>query len=149
MIKVYTGFRGLLTALFFLAGVALVISFFFWGITTVIRLILPVLIVGSYALIAVFILGILPATFAKHLRPSLMVYALLMSQALGTSAWLIFFATVGEMLKGSWVYAAHLVLWIGFSFGMRAYSQWVSNLIPHGRDKSNVIDVDAVEVRGH
>ena len=74
MIKVYTGFKGFAVLLFFIAGLVLFLSIFFWGIAKAIRLFLPLLIVLSYLLIIVFLLGILPATFFKDLRPSLDAY---------------------------------------------------------------------------
>ena len=149
MIKVYTGLKGLAVTLFFIAGVVLFISIFFWGMAKVIQFFLPLLIVASYLLIFIFLVVILPATFFKQLRPSLALYSTLMSHVLGFSAWMMFFATVGAMLKGSWVYAGHLLLWISFTYGMRFYSQWLLNLNPRKQEKSNIIDVDAIEVRGH
>ena len=152
MIKLYTGIKGFAVFLFFIAGVALFLSIFFWGFTKAIQLLLPLLIVLSYLLIIVFLLGILPATFFKDLRPSLCVYSVLMSHALGVATWMmsffyvikafgfwgIFFAflfqflaplaLVGAMLKGSWHIAGHLSLWISFTYAMRFYSQWLLNL---------------------
>ena len=133
-------------------------------------MLLPLLIVLSYLLIVVFLLGILPATFFKDLRPSLGVYSVLMSHALGAATWMmsffyvvkafglwgIFFAflfqflaplaLVGAMLKGSWHIAGHLSAWIIFTYAMRFYSQWLLNLNPKGREKRDIIDVDAIEV---
>ena len=77
--------------LFFIAGAVLLISIFFWGIAKAAELLLPLLIVVSYLLIIVFLLGILPATFFKHLRPSLSVYSVLMSHALGVATWMLSF----------------------------------------------------------
>ena len=58
-------------------------------------------------------------------------------------------AIAGAMLKGSWHIAGHLSLWIGFTYGMRFYSQWLLNLNPRHQEKGDIIDVDAVEVRDH
>ena len=172
MIKVYTGFKGFAATLFFIAGAILFMSVFFWGVTKAIQLILPLLIVLSYLLIFVFLLGILPATFVKNLRPSLIVYSLLMSYVLGASTWMMSFffvvksfggggiflallfqflapiALVSAVLKSSWHIAGHLALWISFTYGMKFYSQWLSQLNPpRHQDKSNIIDVDAVEIK--
>jgi hypothetical protein len=171
MIKVYTGIKGSAVALFFIAGVVLLLSIFFWGIAKAAGLLLPLLIILSYLLIIVFVLGILPATFFKNLRPALGVYSLLMSHALGVSTWMVSFfvvvktfglggiflalllqflapiAIVGAMLKDSWVYAGHLALWISFTYGMRFYSQWLLNKTPREKDNKDIIDVDAIEVR--
>ena len=143
------------------------------GITKAAELFLPLLIVLSYLLIIVFLLVFLPATFFKDLRPSLSVYSVLMSHVLGVATWMmsfffiikafgfwgIFFAflfqflaplaIVGAMLKGSWHIAGHLSLWISFSYGMRFYSQWLSNPNFRRQQKGNIIDVDAVEVDNH
>ena len=55
-------------------------------------------------------------------------------------------ALVGAMLKGSWHIAGHLSVWIIFTYVMRFYSQWLLNLNPKGREKRDIIDVDAIEV---
>jgi len=130
---------------------------------------MTVLIVLSYLLIVVFLLGILPATFFKNLRPSLCVTSMLMSHALGVAAWVmsffyvikafgflgIFFAflfqflaplaLVGAMLKGSWYIVGHLSLWISFTYAMRFYSRWLLNSNPRNREKGDIIDVDVIE----
>jgi len=171
MIKVYTGLKGNVIFLFFMAGAVLFLSIFFWGITKAIQLLLPLLIVVSYFLIIVFLLVILPATFFKNLRPALSVYSVLMSHVLGVVTWMVSFfivikslgfwgiflallfqflapiAIAGEILKGSWVYAGHLILWTSFTYGMRFYSQWLLNLNSRNQKKGDIIDVDAVEVR--
>jgi len=171
MIKIYTGLKGNLIFLFFIAGLILFLSIFFYGVTKAIQLLLPLLIVLSYLLIIVFLLVILPATFLKNLRPSLCVYSMLMSHALGVSTWMVSFffviksfgvggiflallfqflapiALVGAMLKGSWAIAGHLTLWISFTYGMRFYSQWLLNLNPRNQGKRDIIDVDAIEVQ--
>ncbi len=173
MIKVYTGLKSNAVFLFFIAGMVLVLSIFFYGITKAIELLLPLLIVVSYLLIIVFLLGILPATFFKNLRPSLCVTSMLMSNVLGVSTWMMSFffviktfgvggiflallfqflapiALIGAMLKGSWHIAGHLLLWISFTYVMRFYSQWLINLNPPNRKKGDIIDVDAVEIRDH
>jgi hypothetical protein len=56
-------------------------------------------------------------------------------------------ALVGAMLKGSWHIAGYLSLWIGFTYAMRLYSQWLLNLESRDRKKGDIIDVDAIEVR--
>jgi len=123
------------------------------------RMLLPLLIVVSYLLIIVFLVGFLPATFIKYLRPSLGVYCGLMSHALGLSTWLmsffyvmkvfgflgIFFAflfqflapiaVLGAILKGSWHMAGHLLLWISFTYVMRFYSHWLLDLNSQDRQK--------------
>lgn len=170
MIKVYTGLKGFAVPLFFIAGVVLFLSIFFWGITKAIELLLPLLIVVSYLLIIVFLLGILPATFFKNLRPSLCVTSMAMSHALGAATWMMSFffvikafgflgillaflfqflapiALIGAVLKGSWTIAGHLSLWISFIYGMRFYSQWLSNSNSRNQKKGDIIDVDAIEV---
>ena len=167
--KVYTGFKGGVIFLFFIAGVVLFLSIFFYGVTKAIELLLPFLIVLSYVLIIVFLLGILPATFFKALRPSLCVYSVLMSQALGVATWMMSFfyvvkafgfwgiflallfqflapvALVGAILKGSWHIAGYLLLWISFTYMMRFYSRWLLNLNPRTREKGDIIDVDVIE----
>ena len=174
MIKVYTGLKGFAISLFFIAGLVLFLSVFFWGISKATQLLLPVLIVVSYLLIIIFSLGILPATFFKDLRPSLGVISMLMSHALGVSTWMmsfffvvkafgfwgIFFALlfqflapiaiVGSIIQGSWAIAGHLTIWISFAYGMKFYSQWLFNLKPlDQRDhrQKDIIDVDAIEIR--
>jgi len=174
MIKVYTGIKGNLVLFFFIAGVILFFSIFFWGIAKAAELLLPLLIVLSYLLIIIFLLVILPASFLKHLRPSLCVYSLLMSHALGVATWMMSFlfviktfglagvflallfqflapiAIAGALLKSSWDIAGHLAVWISFTYGMRFYSQWLLSLnAPKDQKKRDIIDVDAIEVRDH
>jgi len=124
-------------------------------------------------MILIFILGVLPSTLFTDLRPSLSAYSVLMSQALGVATWMmsflyivkvfgffgIFFAFLFQFLsplaivtalfKGTWHMAGHLLLWIGFTYWMREYSQWVLNLSPRGQKKGDIIDVDALEVENH
>jgi len=171
MIKIYTGLKGFAVSLFFIAGVVLFVSIFFWGITKAVGLLLPLLIILSYLLIVVFLLAILPATFLKNLRPSLAVYSVLMSHALGVTTWMVSFfivikafgfggiflafffqflvpiALVGAIFKGSWAIAGHLLIWIGMTYGMRFYSQWLLSFNPRHQEKKDIIDVDAIEVR--
>lgn len=170
MIKVYTGLKGYMISLILIAGGMLFLSILFWGFTKVVELFLPLLIVVSYLLIIVFLFGFLPATFIKDLRPSLCVYSVMMSHALGFATWMmsfffvmkifgfwgIFFAfflqflapiaLVGAMLKGAWHIAGHLILWIGFTYGMRFYSQWLLSLNTREHKKGDIIDIDAIEV---
>jgi len=134
---------------------------------------LIIVIVLSYLLIIVFLLGILPATLVKKWRPALGMYCVLMSHALGVSTWMMSFlfviktfglggiflaflfqflapiAIAGAMLKGSWHIAGHLLLWISFTYAMRFYSQWLLNLNTRNREKRDIIDVEVTEVRGH
>jgi hypothetical protein len=171
MIKVYTGLKGFMILLFFVAGVVLFLSIFFWGIGKAVQLLLPLLIVLSYLLIIVFLLGILPATYFKDLRPTLCVSSMLMSHVLGVSTWMmsfffvikafgfgaVFFALLfqflapialaGALFKGSWAVAGHLTVWIGFTYGMRYYSQWLFSLNSRNHKKGDIIDVDVVEVQ--
>ncbi len=157
-------------SLFFIAGIFLFISIFFWGVTKAIEFISPLLIILSYALIIVFLLGILPATFFKPLRSSLGAYAVLMSQVLGVSTWMMSFlfvietfgflgiflaflfqflapiAIAGALVKSSWVLAAHLSIWILFIYAMRFYSQWLSNPGFRKGKQGDIIDVEAIEV---
>jgi hypothetical protein len=171
MIKAYTGIKGFTVLLFFIAAVALFLSVFLWGFTKAVELLLPLLIVGSYLLITIFLLVILPASFLKDLRPSLSVYSVLMSHALGVATWMMSFffivkafgfwgiflaflfqflaplAIIGATLKGEWLIAGHLLLWISFTYLMRFYSQWLLSSNSQGRQKGDIIDVDAVEVR--
>ncbi len=173
MIKVYTGLKGFAFPLFFIAGMVLFLSIFFFGVAKAIELLLPLLIVVSYLLIIVFLLGILPVTFFKNLRPTLCVTSMLMSHALGVATWMMSFffvikafglggiflallfqflapiALIGAVLKGSWAIAGHLALWISFTYGMRFYSQWLLNLNSRNQKKGDIIDVDAVEVSDH
>ncbi len=157
--------------LFLIAGVAFFLAIFFWGITKAIELLLPLLIVLSYLLISIFLLVFLPMTFIKNLRPSLCMYSILMSHTLGVATWMMSFffvikafgfwgtffallfqflapiALVGAVLKGAWIFAGHLTLWISFTYGMKFYSQWLLNLNSPNRNKNQIIDVDAIEVR--
>jgi hypothetical protein len=173
MIKVYTGLKGFTVSLFLIAGAALFLFIFFWGITKALELLLPLLIVVSYLLIIVFLLGFLPATFFKALRPSLAAYSVLMSHTLAVATWVMSFffvvkafgfggiflvflfqflapiALVAAMLKGAWHIAAHLSLWISFTYGMKVYSQWLLNLNPQNQKKRDIIDVEAIEVGDH
>ena len=173
MIKLYTGLKGFAVSLFFIAGVVLFFFIFSYGVAKAIQLLLPLLIVLSYLLIIVFLLGILPAAFFKDLRPSLCAYCVLMSHALGVATWMmsfffvikafgfwgVFFALLfqflapialaGAMLKGSWTIAGHLSLWISFTYAMRFYSRWFLNLNSRNQKKGDIIDVDAIEVRDH
>jgi len=145
MIKVYTGSKGYAIFLFFIAGMVLFLSIFFYGLAKAVQLLLPLLIVLSYLLIIVFLLGILPATFLKDLRPTLCVSSMLMSHVLGVATWMMVFALVAGVIKGSWAIAGHLTLWISFTYGMRFYSQWLFNLTMN-QEKRGIIDVDATEV---
>jgi hypothetical protein len=171
MIKVYTGLKGFAVPFFFIAGVILFLSIFFWGMAKAIQLLLPLLIVLSYLLIIVFLFGVLPATYVKNLRPSLCVYSALMSHALGVSTWMVSFffvvkafglggiflallfqflapiALASALLKGSWHIAGHLALWISFTYGMRYYSEWLLTLNSRSQKTGDIIDIDAVEVR--
>ena len=171
MIKVYTGLKGFAVSLFFIAGVVLFVSIFFYGVAKAIQLLLPLLIVLSYLLIIVFLLGILPATFFKDLRPSLGVYSVLMSHVLGAATWMMSFfyvvkafglwglffaflfqflaplALVGAILKGSWHIAGHLSVWIIFTYAMRFYSRWLLNSNSRDQKKRDIIDIDATEVK--
>ena len=173
MIKVYTGKKSVSVLFLFLAGAVLFLSVFFWGITKVIGLFLPYLIVLSYLMIIVFSFGFLPASIFKDLRPSICMYSVMMSHALGFSTWMLSFffiikalgfwwiifallfqflppiALVVAMLKGSWHIAGHLSLWISFIYGMRIYSQWLLSLNSPDHHQGNVIDVDAIEVNDH
>ncbi|MBF0571090.1 MAG: hypothetical protein HQL12_04395 [Candidatus Omnitrophica bacterium] len=172
MIKVYTGIKGLAIFLVCMAGIILCVSVFFWGITKVIQLFLPLLIVASYLLIIIFVLGVLPSTSIKNMRPLLGVYSFWMSHALGISTWVMSFffvvntvglvgvffgllfeflapiAIVMAVLKGAGHIAGHLTLWICFTYAMRVYSQWLLNVNPLDQGKNRIIDVDAVEVQG-
>jgi hypothetical protein len=172
MIKIYTGLKNNMPLLFFIAGVIIFLSIFFWGIAKAVQLLLPLLIILSYLVIIVFLLGILPATFFKDLRPTLCAYSMLMSHALAAATWMMSFffvikafgflgvflaflfqflapiALAGALLKGSWHIAGHLALWITFTYAMRFYSQWSSNLNLGTQGKKDIIDVDIVEVRG-
>jgi len=171
MIKIYTGLKGNLIFLFFIGGLLLFLSIFFLGIAKAIQLLLPLLIVVSYALIIVFLLIILPATFFKNLRPNLCVYSMLTSQLLGVATWMMSFffvikafgflgiflallfqflapiALIGAILKGSWHIAGHLTIWISFTNAMRFYSLWLLNLSSRDQNKGDIIDVDAIEVK--
>jgi hypothetical protein len=168
MIKTYTGIKGFTVSFFFMAGLILILSVFFWGITKAVELFLPILIVLSYLLIVIFLLGFLPATFFKDLRPSLCMYSVWMSHALGVSAWVLSFfyvikafgflgiffiflfqflapmALVGAIFKGSWHIVGHLSLWISFTYGMRYYSQWLLKLNSREQQEKDIIDVDAI-----
>jgi hypothetical protein len=170
MIKVYTGLKGFAVSLFILAGIILLFSILFWGLTKAIELLLPLLIVLSYLLIFVFVFGILPATFLKNLRPSLSVYSVLMSHALGVMTWMLSFfyvfnafgfwgifltflfqylapiALIAAIIRSSWQIVAHLALWISFTYGMRFYSQWLLSFNSPDWGKGDIIDVDATEV---
>jgi hypothetical protein len=171
MIKVYTGKQGLGILFLFIAGMVLFLFVFSWGITKVLQLFLPLLIVLSYLLIVVFVLGFLPATYFKYLRPSLGVYSAIMSHALRFSTGAMSFfivikafgilgillvlsfkflvpaAIAGAIFKGAWHIAAHLTVWISFAYGMKMYSQWLLNTNPPGQEKGSIIDVDAIEAR--
>jgi len=171
MIKAYTGLKGFTVFFFFIAGTILFLSIFFLGIAKVIELFIPLVIAVAYLLIIVFLLGILPATFFKELRGSLSVYSVIMSHILGFATWVMSFffvvkafgmggvvlvflfqflapiALAGAMLKGAWHTAAHLSLWICFTYAMRFYSQWLLNLHPQDRKRGSIIDVEVVEVQ--
>ena len=172
MIKVYTGLKGFAISLFFIAGLVLFLSIFCWGFTKAVQLLLPLLIALSYVLILIFLLGILPATFLNNLRPLLYMYAVVMSHALGVLTWMVSFffviktfgvagvflaflfqflapiALLGAILKGSWMMVGDLSLWIGFTYAMRFYSQWLQNLGSRNQQKGDIIDVDVIEVGG-
>ena len=168
MIKIYSGLKGLAVLLSVLAAVIIVLSMFSWGIANVIQLLLPLLIVLSYLLIAIFLLGILPATFFKKLRPTLCMYSALMSYTLAVTTWMVSFffviktfgfwgvflafllqflapiALAGALLKGSWPIAIHLSAWISFIYGMRFYNKWLLNLSPQDLNakKGKIIDIE-------
>jgi hypothetical protein len=170
MIKVYTGIKGFAASFFFTAGLVFFIFILFWGFTKTIELILPLLIVVAYLLIIVFVLGFLPATLIRDLRPSLCRYSDLMSRVLGGATWVMSFffvikvfgfwgvfiaffvqflapiALVAAVVQSSWHIADHLALWMSFTYGIKFYSHWLASLIPQERKKGDIIDVDAVEV---
>jgi hypothetical protein len=172
MIKVYTGPQGFAASFFFIAGVVFFLSIFFWGSAIAVQWFPPLLVVLSYLLIFVFLFGVLPATFFKDLRPPLGMYSVWMSHTLGFTTWmmslfyviktfgflgifLIFsfqylapIALIGAILKGPWAIAGHLSIWISFTYGMRRYSEWLLNLNSGNHKKRDIIDVDAIEVRG-
>ncbi|MDE2028858.1 MAG: hypothetical protein KGK03_04010 [Candidatus Omnitrophica bacterium] len=171
MIRIYSGSRGFGFLLFFILGIFLLLLVFFWGITAIMQLLLPLLIVVSYLTIIVFVMGFLPATSIKRLRPALSRYSLLMSYCLGTAAWILaflfvirafgflgvvfafffkylgFIALAGALAKGAWHVAAHLALWSIFAYVTKFYSQWLLTLKSYGRQRSgNIIDIQAREV---
>jgi len=175
MIKVYSGLRGFFVFFLWLAGAFLLLSFFFWGIAKVIQFFLPLVIVIAYLLIVIFVLGILPATYIKDMRPSLIAFSMAMSQALGISTGILSFfyvinyfgflgiisllffkflapiALAGALLRGSWHIAEHLVIWISFTYAMKYYSQRLLNGNPserHTAAQGRIIDVDVIEVKG-
>jgi len=173
MIKVYSGFKGFAMFFLFMAGGILFLSFFFWGATAVIQFFMPLLVVMAYLLIIIFLFGVLPATYFKYMRPSLGVYSSWMSHALGAATWVMSFfiaikafgflgalfifsfkflvaiALIGAMFKGAWHIVGHLAIWVGFTYGMRYYSQWVLHLNLQDLEKGRVIDVEAIEIRDH
>ena len=154
--------------LLIIAGTLLVISIFSWGVANVIQLLLPLLVVLSYLLIVIFLLGILPATFFKDLRPTLCMYSLLMSYTLGVTTWMVSFffviktfgfwgiffafllqflaplALAGALLKGSWQIAIHLTTWISFAYAMRFYNKWLLNLNTPNQKlrRGKIIDIE-------
>jgi hypothetical protein len=170
MIKVYTGLKGFAVFLFFMAGMVLFLSIFSWGIAKAAQLLLPLLTVLAYMLVAIFVLGVLPASLFKNVRPSMGTYSALMSHVLGVLTWMVAFffvirsfgflgiflvflfqflgplAIVEALLKGAWVFAADMAVWISFIYGMRYYSQWLLNLSPFDPGQKHIIDVDIVEV---
>ena len=149
----------------------LFLSILFWGFTKAVELFLPLLIVVSYLLIIVFLFGFLPATFIKDLRPSLCVYSVMMSHALGfrhmddvfflchQDLWILgdflcFFISVfgthcpcrGNAQRVLGILPGIYILWISFTYGMRFYSQWLLSLNSREQKKGDIIDVDAIEV---
>ncbi|MBF0511758.1 MAG: hypothetical protein HQL13_05440 [Candidatus Omnitrophica bacterium] len=170
MIAVYSENKGLMGLLLGIAGTLVLLAAFFWGLTNIIQLFLPLLILFSYLLIVIFVFGILPWTARKGMKPLLALYSLRMSYALGAATWLLslyivikafgfwgilfifafkFLAPIafaGVLFKGAWYIAAHLLLWMGFTHGMRVYSQWLSQWTPSSPAKDRVIDIDAIEV---
>ncbi|MDE1920941.1 MAG: hypothetical protein KGJ09_08160 [Candidatus Omnitrophica bacterium] len=171
MLKIYTGSKNFGFPLFFIIGTVLFLLVFFWGLTAIMEFFLPVLIVVAYLTIIVFVVGFLPATLIKPLRPTLSLYSLLMSHALGTATWilaflfvikafgffgilfaflfkyLVFIALAGALFSNAWHVAEHLALWGGFAYGMKYYSQWLLTLDPsRPHQEGDIIDVDAREV---
>ncbi len=168
MIKIYSGFKGFTVVLFFIAGVALLALVFFWGVGKAAELLLPLLSIVSAILIIVFLCGILPLSLFKKLRPDLCRYSILMSHVLGVTAWMMSFlfvlttlgfwgivfsflfqflaplALIGAALKGSWDIVGKLSLLIFFTYGMRFYSRWLSQLGPKIHQKGDIIDVEVV-----
>ncbi len=155
--------------LFFVAGIILLASLFFWGVTKAAELLLPFLSIVSYVLIILFCVVVLPLSLVKKMRLDLSKYALIMSNVLGVTTWMmaflfvvtyfgfwgIFFsflfkflapiAFIGAVFKGSWNTMGNLMLWITFTYGMRFYSQWVLTLGPRMNTKGTIIDVEIVE----
>ena len=170
MIKVYTGLKGSLITFFFIAAVILILSIFIWGMEKAVQLLLPLLVLLAYAIIVVFVFGVLPASFLKDMRPKLAVYSVLMSYALGAVTWMVAFffvvnafgvggiflalffqflapiAIVGAMMKNAWAMAGHLSLWIAVTYAMRFYSQWLLKLNSPNQEKRDIIDVEAIEI---
>jgi len=169
MIKVYTGFKGFAVSLLFIAGLVLFFALLFWGVTKVIELMLPVLVVLAYLLIAAFVVWVLPGSFLKQMRPSLSWYAVLMSQALSVITWMVSFlfvikacgflgiflgcllqllvpvAIAGALVKGATATAENLAVWICFTYVMKFYSRWLMNINVPIKEKSQVIDVEIVK----
>ena len=68
MIKTYSGLKGLTVLLFFVAGIILLASLFFWGVTKAAELLLPFLSIVSYVLIILFCVVVLPLSLVKKMR---------------------------------------------------------------------------------
>ena len=170
MIKVYSGFKSWWIIALFLIGFFLLLHIFSWGMSSLVGLLLPALVILSYLLISIFLVVVLPLTLFKTMRWTLGVYARKMSKLLAVTTWLIGFfmlvkaldliallfifsfkllvpiALLFAMLKGKWHVAEHLALWMGFTYLMKQYSQWALAQLTSRSKTDKVIDVSAVEV---
>jgi len=157
----------ILTVLFFLiAGIILLWTIFFWGVTKASELLLPLLIKASAILIIVFLLGILPLSYFNKLHSFLSSSSMLMSHILSATTWMfsflfifynlgfwgIFFfvffqflapiALMGAVFKGLWSIAGNLLLWIVFTYVMRFYSFRLMARHNPATKKDTIIDVE-------
>lgn len=152
--------------LFFIAGVVLLWAIFFWGVTKASELLLPLLIKVSAVLIMVFLFCVLPLSFFNKLHTFLSTSSMLMSRVLSATTWMfsflfifynlgfwgIFFfvffqflapiALMGAVLKGLWLIAGNLLLWISFTYGMRFYSFWLVAQHKQVTERGTIIDIE-------
>jgi hypothetical protein len=166
MNKIPGALKSFTVLLFFIAGIVLLWAIFFWGVTKACELMLPLLIKVSAVLIMVFLFCILPLSFFNKLHPYLSTSSMLMSRILSATTWMfsflfifynlgfwgIFFfvffqflapiALIGAVLKGLWSIAGNLLLWIGFTYGMRFYSVWLIAKHKQVKDRGTIIDVE-------
>jgi hypothetical protein len=152
----------------FVLGIAFILAVIFFGIVKVSQLCTPYLVVLANALIAIFLLVIIPLSFINKLRPILFVPTYFLSYLLGGCTWVysllyvvgnlgfwgilfcFFFQTLtpitlmGAIFKGAWDVVGMLLVWFIFTYLIRFFSFTLAIGFSRKKEESShVIDVEA------